>query len=224
MKYFNITKRCQFYLVIEECNNLENLSDSFITDEKMSSEGRGHSHGKYYLTEKIRGVLAQWAEMIQPDSLSTRVMPQDVRSLVFECSLHILERYAPEGYTVGSDRIYHKARCREHKQQQRETEELRVQTKREAEMNAPYERPDFLAERDKSHFTRGINDAIRTKYNVNSKLNQSDGPKAASYAHRLLNWNEVRRAIKTFLPSKQYRQDIVWAKYLWDNPEKLYHY
>lgn len=224
MKYFDVKSRGTFYMEVKECVDIANLTESFTTEEKineLSEDKHWGYNSRIYFTYKIRAAIEEWILLIPPNALSTTLKSSNVRILLNEVNTDRLRQYAPQGYSVKGTRLYNTTNCESRinyiEEKKREAEKLH-QKLLDAQ---PYERPQNITTSDKYTLGGTIRKTIFDKYGVNISHYSNSGSGFYGLAKRLLNWPELKREIRKNKKLKEYVQDIIWMKKIWDNPESV---
>jgi hypothetical protein len=220
MKYYNITKRTEHVMYLAPCD-IENLSDAFVTSEQLTEEGMRYQHNVHYDLPKIRAALMEWADCIKDGDICTTKKPRSVVAVFHDIgNRHVLTNCCPQGFSMKGDRIYDNSKKHERAYELRQKECSKEEQRAKVIRDKPYDRVDMLSYTDRGTFTTLISAAILHKFGMRVSFH-GHSERTQSFYRRLLSWDDIRKAAKRTLPVKQYRLDIIWQKYLWDNPENL---
>jgi len=208
---------------VKECKNVAKLSDHF-TSEELMKEFCGENwwpHGnKQYLITKIIAAIEEWILIIPPDALSTTLTTRDARILLLEVDTDTLRRYSPTGYTIKGSRIYNNKNCDDRILEKKEAaEKINIIRVKEEEAE-PYIRTKSITRDDRSALQSAIRKAIEVRYNVNIGYHANcSHENYILFCKRLCNWPDIKRVIRKWKKQKEYVQDIIWIKKIWDCPE-----
>lgn len=228
IKYYDITNRTKFYVDIKWCEKIEELTDSFMTNENLEiftgEDNWQEWNTRCYDGAAIKANLRAWIAMMKPGAQSLRTFNRDIKEMLNIVGSHTLNHYVERPYRVGGYRLYNddiisndKIRKIEIDMEAQEREVKRI-------LDLPYERQIGLCQKDLTNFSRALEKAIKTKYAL-TKLNLPDNTynshELLIFAKRLISWPELKRYIKEILPARQYLQDAAVLKNMWDDSSAL---
>lgn len=229
IEFYNITERGAFYIKIEECKDIINLTDSFITIEKLK-EMTGESHyfgydSKVYLPTEIRSACEEWADMIPPNAMCTSKTTPRIKTLLNECEPYIIRQHIQRNYTVRGRRIINSEKQQKRnveldkKEQEHRAKEIQI--KRDAPYIRDAEQP---IETDFEQIIYAAKYISKEKYHISfSDYTAHKNSEVIIFCKRLFNWDEIAKRHRCDHHRKFYSQDLIHMKTLWDNPTFLDH-
>lgn len=222
-EFYDIIERGTFFMKIKECKNPADLSDHFISREKIKELcGKGfHPYSsKSYFNNDIIATIEEWILIIPPKALSTTLTTRSARTLLLEVDTDKLRSLCPTGYSIKGSRIYNVINCDNRIQEKNEIALEAARKQDQIELARPYERDQHVTHDDKWILQSAIRKAIDIKYGVSIGNHSGCSHKEFIYfCKRLCNWPDIKRVIHKQKKRREYVQDIKWIKKIWDNSE-----
>ena len=221
--FYDIVRRGTFFIDIQACEKIENITDSFISREDLELI-LGHDRiydSRIYLGSEIRTALQEWGDTILPNACGTAVMTPRIDILCRETSPDLMRRYAPDEYTLRGNRIINKEARRERDNEINDENARRNEEKRAALEAAPYERSNNIMMRDFSMLKHTASDVIEKRYGVSYRedyYHRKDKISLCVFLKRLISWDDIAKQHRKHHKKKMYLQDLPFMKRIWDDP------
>lgn len=219
MKYYDVLERNRYIMIVKECEDITELSDTFVTSEQLGDLGHTHYYGsgkqKVFFEAQIRKTLQSWIDLIKPGCNSTRNTTSEILQLIEAVDTwklnHYLDDLNESGqplYAVGAG----------------QNPTIRNQTAARAK---PRKRSQRIIQRDYKSLIRLMTHGMYTKYDITIEwdLYSYGFQSRVNFAKKVLAWRDITKQVKEksyfwgFSAGSLTKEDLVYIKQLWDNPE-----
>jgi len=236
--YYNVESEGKYKIIVKPCTKLEELSDSFITWEKlqelshdqtissdrmwqaMDSVSRFknlHPTGEtHYKVPAIQKALRNWLALVKPGKNSTSVTNPEIEELRDEVSIYILNcilAHLPMDYAINTGWTIGEKKL----------------YNANAKRKSTGKRADRILQRDYKDLHKLMRHAILEKYSVYLNLDLTPYNKVNEFAlmKHLVSWNDILNTLKSgqrrvgIIPNLIPKQDIPYIKKLYVNPSLI---
>ena len=230
MNHYNVLGKGDCWIEVQQCD-LENLSDSFITEEKLTEkyqlnyrDARNPSTTPqlWWDFPALVQLFNEWVSAFKPDAISCTLRPQGLSRFLEEAHYNEIQDMVPHGYTLsGSDRLINN-RARSYVQDEKRRKALEAyRAQMEKEKNRPYERDKWVRIGDSQHLRTAIGQAMMRKHGcrISFAIHET---KAMHFVKRNVSWPEVKKSLKEILDIKVYQASLPFIKKVWDNPDRYF--
>jgi hypothetical protein len=220
-EYYNIVQRTEYSMAIEPCDDIENLSDSFLHISKVPNYNHNPHKRVIYEHEKIKALLLEWSTMIKEGKASCRTVPAKVQHLIESVPLDILQKNTPYGFTVSRSRIENDRVAAVNKNINEKIKHEKQVAETKVKREKPYVRSlEGNEHKDRCYLVRALYLCVRGSYDVRYTISLKN-PEHVKYVKRLCSWYDLNKLLRDkhfiILPEKQRSQDLPHIKQIWDN-------
>ena len=222
-EFFDVTHRGTFSFEIRACQDITKLSDSFMTREELElmHAGQGTNwewNTRIYLTAEIKETCKEWAELIPEGAFGTIKTTPRIKTMINELSPSLIRKFIHSPYTTRGERIINTNIRNERYQEQQEKERLKAIETQKAKEALPYQRPDFITNRDKDYIRDAFDRMIMEKYQVTFNYRYNSTTPILKLMKRLCSWEIISKNHRKHAKKKEYLWDLIYMKQVWDDP------